>query len=40
MDGVDVKKITDATFTGEKKAKKDKGRDFFNSENKEVSCPL
>ena len=35
MDGVDVKKITDATFTGEKKAKKDKGRDFFNSENKE-----
>ena len=35
MDGVDVKKITDKTFTGEKKAKKDKGRDFFNSENKE-----
>ena len=35
MDGVDCKKITDETFTKDKKAKKDKGRDFFNSENKE-----
>ena len=34
MDGVDVKKITDETFTKDKKTKKEKGRDFFNSESK------
>ena len=39
MDGVDVKKITDETFT-EKRSRKTKGRDFFNEENKEVSTPF
>ena len=38
MDGVDVKKITDATFT-EKRSRSAKGRDFFSSDapKKEVS---
>ena len=36
MDGVDVKKITDETFTKDKPS--EKGRDFFNAEGK-VSDP-
>ena len=38
LKGVDLKKITDETFTKDK-SKKSKGRDFFNadSEKKEVS---
>ena len=38
MDGVDVKKITDETFTKDKKSASEKGRDFFNAEGK-VSDP-
>ena len=38
VDGVDLKKITDETFTKDKKSASEKGRDFFNAEGK-VSDP-
>ena len=34
LDGVDVKKVTDETFTKDKRSASEKGRDFFNAEGK------